>query len=135
MSYLNFITSSLFYMKTELDSQTKQLLQEVAGITGVDIKLINTVLENLLIAWLLKILKESPEKKLVTIPIPYIGNIGIRYNGEQLSSDSSEIFADADYFISMSDSFKKLIRDIYEGKSASLAEIIRAKIIKDVSGK
>ena len=122
-------------MKTELDSQTKQLLQEVAGITGVDIKLINTVLENLLIAWLLKILKESPEKKLVTIPIPYIGNIGIRYNGEQLSSDSSEIFADADYFISMSDSFKKLIRDIYEGESASLAEIIRAKIIKDVSGK
>ena len=67
-------------MKTELDNQTKQLLQEVAGITGVDIKLINTVLENLLIAWLLKILKESPEKKLVTIPIPYIGNIGIRYN-------------------------------------------------------
>ena len=122
-------------MKTELDNQTKQLLQEVAGITGVDIKLINTVLENLLIAWLLKILKESPEKKLVTIPIPYIGNIGIRYNGEQLSSDSSEIFADADYFISMSDSFKKLIRDIYEGKFASLAEIIRAKIIKDVSGK
>ena len=122
-------------MKTELDSQTKQLLQGVAGITGVDIKLVNTVLENLLIAWLLKILKESPEKKLVTIPIPYIGSIGIRYNGEQLSSDSSEIFADADYFISMSDSFKKLIRDIYEGKSASLAEIIRAKIIKDVSGK
>lgn len=122
-------------MKTELDSQTKQLLQEVAGITGVDIKLVNTVLENLLIAWLLKILKESPEKKLVTIPIPYIGSIGIRYNGEQLSSDSSEIFADADYFISMSDSFKKLIRDIYEGKFASLAEIIRAKIIKDVSGK
>ena len=122
-------------MKTELDSQTKQLLQEVAGITGVDIKLVNTVLENLLIAWLLKILKESPEKKLVTIPIPYIGSIGIRYNGEQLSSDSSEIFADADYFISMSDSFKKLIRDIYESKSASLAEIIRAKIIKDVSGK
>ena len=122
-------------MKTELDSQTKQLLQEVAGITGVDIKLVNTVLENLLIAWLLKILKESPEKKLVTIPIPYIGSIGIRYNGEQLSSDSSEIFADADYFISMSDSFKKLIRDIYEGKSASLAEIIRANIIKDVSGK
>lgn len=122
-------------MKTELDSQTKQLLQEVAGITGVDIKLVNTVLENLLIAWLLKILKESPEKKLVTIPIPYIGSIGIRYNGEQLSSGSSEIFADADYFISMSDSFKKLIRDIYEGKFASLAEIIRAKIIKDVSGK
>ena len=122
-------------MKTELDNQTKQLLQEVSGITGVDIKLINTVLENLLIAWLLKILKESPEKKLVTIPIPYIGSIGIRYNGEQLSSDSSEIFADADYFISISDSFKKLIRDIYEGKSASLAEIIRTKIIKDVSGK
>ena len=122
-------------MKTELDSQTKQLLQEVAGITGVDIKLVNTVLENLLIAWLLKILKESPEKKLVTIPIPYIGSIGIRYNSEQLSSGSSEIFADADYFISMSDSFKKLIRDIYEGKFASLAEIIRAKIIKDVSGK
>ena len=122
-------------MKTELDNQTKQLLQEVSGITGVDIKLVNTVLENLLIAWLLKILKESPEKKLVTIPIPYIGNIGIRYNGEQLSSDSSEIFADADYFISISDSFKKLIRDIYEGKSASLAEIIRTKIIKDVSGK
>ncbi len=122
-------------MKTELDNQTKQLLQEVSGITGVDIKLVNTVLENLLIAWLLKILKESPEKKLVTIPIPYIGSIGIRYNGEQLSSDSSEIFADADYFISISDSFKKLIRDIYEGKSASLAEIIRTKIIKDVSGK
>ena len=122
-------------MKTELDNQTKQLLQEVSGITGVYIKLVNTVLENLLIAWLLKILKESPEKKLVTIPIPYIGSIGIRYNGEQLSSDSSEIFADADYFISISDSFKKLIRDIYEGKSASLAEIIRTKIIKDVSGK
>lgn len=122
-------------MKTELDNQTKQLLQEVSGITGVDIKLVNTVLENLLIAWLLKILKESPEKKLVTIPIPYIGSIGIRYNGEQLSSDSSEIFADADYFISISDSFKKLIRDIYEGRSASLAEIIRTKIIKDVSGK
>ena len=122
-------------MKTELDSQTKQLLQEVASITGVDMKLVNTVLENLLIAWLLKILKESPEKKLVTIPVPYIGSIGIRYNGEQLSSDSSEIFADADYFISMSDSFKKLIRDIYEGKSASLAEIIRTKIIKDISGK
>lgn len=122
-------------MKTELDNQTKQLLQEVSGITGVDIKLVNTVLENLLIAWLLKILKESPEKKLVTIPIPYIGSIGIRYNGEQLSSDSSEIFADADYFISISDSFKKLIRDIYEGKSASLAEIIRTKIIKDISGK
>lgn len=122
-------------MKTELDSQTKQLLQEVANITGVDIKLVNTVLENLLIAWLLKILKESPEKKLVTIPVPYIGSIGIRYNGEQLSSDFSEIFADADYFISMSDSFKKLIRDIYEGKSASLAEIIRTKIIKDISGK
>lgn len=122
-------------MKTELDSQTKQLLQEVANITGVDIKLVNTVLENLLIAWLLKILKESPEKKLVTIPVPYIGSIGIRYKGEQLSSDSSEIFADADYFISMSDSFKKLIRDIYEGKSASLAEIIRTKIIKDISGK
>lgn len=122
-------------MKTELDNQTKQLLQEVSDITGVDIKLVNTVLENLLIAWLLKILKESPEKKLVTIPIPYIGSIGIRYNGEQLSSDSSEIFADADYFISISDSFKKLIRDIYEGKSTSLAEIIRTKIIKDVSGK
>ena len=31
--------------------------------------------------------------------------------------------------------YKKLIRDIYEGKSASLAEIIRTKIIKDISGK
>ena len=98
-------------------------------------KRVKTVWENLLIEGGLKILKESPEKKLVTIPIPYIGSIGIRYNGEQLSSDSSEIFADADYFISISDSFKKLIRDIYEGKSASLAEIIRTKIIKDVSGK
>lgn len=118
--------------RLDIDNQTKTLITEVSTLMGVDEKLVFSVLENLLIAWGLKILKDS-DNALISIPIPYIGTIGLRYKGDVVQSSTSDMTSDADYFLSISDNFKKFVYNLHDGKDEFLGSFMKEKICRDLN--
>jgi len=107
------------------DKDTKDMLTAISNIYGVKEDVIKEVWEYTLFYWFLQI--NSQNKKVKTIQVPFLGNIGVKYKNDSINEEG--IFADADIFVSLSDSFKKMLSDIYNGNKSSLIEFFDKNVI------
>lgn len=111
-----------------MDSQTKEMLQEISATFGVKSSIVESVWQYTIFTMLLKIAdKEDGMTKLV---IPYIGSIGIRNNGSIMKD--GKLMPDLESFVAVSDSFKEMFQKVRNGSFAELSEYIKTNYIDSV---
>lgn len=113
--------------KIALNKDTKELLDKISSLFGIKTDVIKDVWEYTLIVWLLEYANSNASLKRV--PVPYLGTIGLRFNGERLSNDD-KIEADIDSFIALDSNFKDLLKSVQNNSSEVVIDLIQTKIKK-----
>lgn len=115
-------------MKLQLDKNSKDMVEEISTLLGVKAEIVKTVWEFTLLTYLLKYSKS--ENKVKSLSIPYIGNIGIRYNGDSVENTKDSLSGDFDVFISLNDDFKKMLHSIEIGSTDEIINLLQNEIKK-----
>jgi hypothetical protein len=117
-------------MKTfEMDSDTKQMLQEISATFGVKNEIIKEVWEYTIFTILLKI-SEDPEKRQ-SINIPYLGHMLLEDNGI-VQDENGNAYHDIEPLVALSENFKNLYMKVCRGRFDDLSEYLEENYIKPV---
>lgn len=113
----------------DMDSETKQMLQEISATMGVKNEIVKEVWEFTLFAMLLRIAEkpEGPQK----ITIPYFGSILLRDKGIT-TDEEGNAYHEILPLVGMSDNFKKLYSKVTKGQFEELSEYLQENYIKPV---
>ena len=117
-------------MKTiDMDSDTKQMLQEISATMGVKNEIVREVWEFTIFTILLNIAEkpEGPQR----INIPYFGHLLFRDKG-LITNEKGEAEHDIDILVGMSENFKKLYLEACQGQYSALSEYLQENYIKPV---
>lgn len=117
--------------KLQIDRATKELLEDVADYFGCKPDTIRDVWEATLIVWLLKYSQD--DRTLKSLPLPFIGSLGLRPQGESINNETNKIESNFDAFISLNDQFKDLLKEATNNGSSKIAELYQEKIKKIAS--
>ena len=117
-------------MFLKLDKETKQLVEEISALSGIQRDVVREVWEFTFIRWLEQITND-PEK-LQSLVIPFLGSVGVRYTGDTLNEDGS-LETQADAFVSLSSSFRSILGDVYDEKRNIIIDILQKKIDNAIS--
>lgn len=112
-------------MFLKLDDETKLMLEEISAISGIQRDVVREVWEFTLIRWIEKLTKDP--KKLTTLQVPFMGQVGVRYVDDLLKEDGT-IETRVDAFLSLDSSFKAIVGDIYDEKKDIIINILQKKI-------
>lgn len=112
-------------MFLKLDDDTKSMLEEISAISGIQRDVVREVWEFTLIRWVEKLTKDP--KKLTTLTVPFLGQVGIRYVEDILKEDGT-IDTKADAYLALSPTFKTLVGDVYDEKLDVIIAILQKKI-------
>lgn len=117
-----------------LSPQDKELLKTVSTLFGVKPEIVQEVWEYTFLSWLLTMKDDQVIKHFA---IPYLGNIGIRFNNTySISNDGdSDLSQDIDTFVSVNANAKRLLSNANEGDFETLANIMQEKLIKILNAK
>ena len=108
------------------DENTKQFIKEISSLYGIKSEVVKEVLEYAAFVWILKI-AENPEK-LTTLTIPYLGNIGIRFKKDYINANG-EMGTDIDAFLSVNESFTRIISDLNACSLQRITEYFKTNYI------
>ena len=108
----------------ELDSETKEFIQDTATLFGIDSKSVQVVYEYLLLTWCMKLAKNC-DKRSVTLQIPYMGTVGLRFSDTETLNEDGELDLELDNYLILSDEFKKVIQEVRNKKTDYIAKFIR----------
>ena len=117
--------------KLQIDRATKELLEDVADYFGCKPDTIRDIWEATLIVWLLKYSQD--DRTLKSLPLPFIGSLGLRPQGESINNETNKIESNFDAFISLNDQFKDLLKEASNNGSSKIAELYQEKIKKIAS--
>ena len=95
------------------DNQTKEIINKIGALFGVSPSIVKEVWEYTVYVWMIQMM--SDPEKLHSFTIPYLGNVGLKFKDEFVNSDS-QLKTNCDAFLSVSQSFKDLIGDVYNNK-------------------
>lgn len=112
-------------MFLKLDDETKLMLEEISAISGIQRDVVREVWEFTLIRWIEKLTKDP--KKLTTLQVPFMGQVGVRYVDDLLKEDGT-METRVDAFLSLDPSFKAIVGDIYDEKKDIIISILQKKI-------
>lgn len=118
-------------MKLQLDKNSKDMVNDISTLLGVKNDIVRTVWEFTLLACLLKYSKS--ENKVKQLSIPYIGTLGIRYNGDSVENTSEKLTGDFDVFVALNDDFKKMLHSIEIGSTTEIINLLQNDIKKIAS--
>lgn len=111
------------------DEDTRGMLSEISSLFGVKVDIVRQVWQFTVFTMLLKI-ASADESKLTRFTIPYIGSMGLKYNGTIATSKGVE--PDLDVFVSLSDAFKNALSKAQNGNYAELSNYIQTKYIEPI---
>ena len=117
-------------MFLKLDEETRHTIEEISALSGIQRDVIREVWEFTFIRWVEQITREPT--KLNNLQVPFLGTIGVRYVEDQLGMDGS-IETTVDSFVSLSQFFKKVIGEVYDGKTGAIHELLEIKIDNAIS--
>ena len=117
--------------KLQIDRATKELLEDIADYFGCKSDTIRDVWEATLIVWLLKYSQD--DRTLKSLPLPFIGSLGLRPQGESINNETNKIESNFDVFVSLNDQFKDLLKEASNNGSSKIAELYQEKIKKIAS--
>jgi hypothetical protein len=109
----------------KLDEENRRLVEEISALSGIQRDIVREVWEFTLLRWI-EIITRDPQR-LQTLPIPFLGSVGVRYAGDTLKHDGT-LETQADAFVSLSPLFLKILGDVYDEKSNLLTDILEKKI-------
>lgn len=112
--------------KIFLNKNSKEMLDDISALLGVKSDIVKAVWEFTLISWLLKYSESDSKVKQITVP--YLGTIGIRYNGESISNDNDNISGEFDVYVALSENFKSLLHSVEINSSKEISEMLQEKI-------
>lgn len=118
-------------MKLQLDKNSKDMVNDISTLLGVKSDIVKTVWEFTLLAYLLKYSKS--ENKVKQISIPYVGTLGIRYNGDSIKNSNDKLSGDFDVFVALNDDFKKMLHSIEIGSTSEITNLLQSEIKKIAS--
>jgi hypothetical protein len=117
-------------MKTfDMDSDTKQMLQEISATFGVKNEIIKEVWEYTIFTVLLKI-AENPDKRQ-QINIPFLGHMLLKDNGIK-QDENNNTYRDIEPLVALSENFKNLYVKACRGQFDELSEYLEENYIKPV---
>lgn len=108
----------------ELDSETKEFIQKTATLFGIDSKSVQSVYEYLLLTWCMK-LAQNIDKKVISLQIPYMGTVGLRFGDTDILNENNELELDMDNYLILSDEFKHIVQEVRNKKTDYIAKYIR----------
>ena len=117
--------------KLQIDRATKELLEDIADYFGCKPDTIRDIWEATLIVWLLKYSQD--DRTLKSLPLPFIGSLGLRPQGESINNETNKIESNFDVFVSLNDQFKDLLKEASNNGSSKIAELYQEKIKKIAS--
>lgn len=112
-------------MFLKLDDETRHTIEEISALSGIQRDVIREVWEFTFIRWVEQITREPA--KLNNLQVPFLGTVGVRYVEDQLGMDGT-IETTVDSFISLFQFFKKVIGEVYDGKTGVLQDLLELKI-------
>lgn len=109
----------------KLEESTKNTILEVSALSGYSQSVVKECYEYLLLNWAVKI-ADNPDGE-ISLPIPYLGNITIKYIGDEVLS-SGELSTNLSYTVDFLPSFKKLVGEIEDEGYTEIIPLISKKI-------
>lgn len=109
----------------KLNDDTKAFVSEISALSGIPQNVIKEVLEYMIIGWSIKIV-DNPDE-FVELTIPYIGNIGVKYEGDSVTLDG-DLSTEVSSYVNLSPGFKKLIGDLHDEARTELISMLQRKI-------
>ena len=117
--------------KIQMDKSTKDLLEDISSYFGCKPDTIRDIWEITMIVWLLKYSQD--ERATKSLPLPFMGTIGLRPQGESINNETNKIESNFEVFVGLSDQFKELLKEASNNGSSKIAELYQDKIKKIAS--
>ena len=117
-------------MFLKLDDETRHTIEEISALSGIQRDVIREVWEFTFIRWIEQITRDPT--KLNNLQVPFLGTVGVRYVEDQLGMDGT-IETTVDSYVSLSNFFKKIIGEVYDGKANIITELLEIKIDNAIS--
>jgi len=115
----------------KLTEDDRFLIEELSALSGIQKDVIREVFEFLFIRWAESISQKSEEmsdkKTIANIRVPYLGTVGIRYVGDEVT-ESGSLNTLVDPFIALSSGFRKMIGDTIDEGDTVVKEMLKRKI-------
>jgi hypothetical protein len=109
----------------DLDKETKQLLEEISAISGIQKNVVREVWEFTALRWVEE-LSKNPEKR-AKLPIPFLGEASLKYEGDE-KAPSGGLYTQVSAFISLSDMMRTLVGHIHDSQDTVFHKILEEKI-------
>lgn len=109
----------------KVDEDTKNVMLEVSALSGISQNIIKEVYEYLLISWAVK-LAESPDE-FAKLAIPYMGTAEVKFKEDNIDP-AGNLQTEVDVRIKLSDSFKKLVGNLYNEEQTEIIDLLKKKI-------
>ena len=109
----------------KLNEDTKVFITEISALSGIPQNVVKEVLEYMIIRWSIKIV-DNPDE-FVELTVPYIGNVGIKYERDVVNQDG-DLSTEVSSYVNLSPSFKKLVGDLHDEARTELIEMLQRKI-------
>lgn len=112
-------------MFLKLSDEQKKFIDEVSALSGIQKEVLRECWEFTLVRWAEQI--ASSPAKLVTLEVPFLGKVGIRYQGD-IVENSGAVSTEVESFIDLSSQFKKLVGDIEDEGDSVVTDLLKKKI-------
>lgn len=109
----------------KLNEDTKIFITEISALSGIPQNVVKEVLEYMIIRWSIKIV-DNPDE-FVELTVPYIGNVGVKYEKDMVNQDG-DLVTEVSSYINLSSAFKKLVGDLHDEARTELVEMLQRKI-------
>ncbi len=109
----------------KLNEDTKAFVIEISALSGIPQNVVKEVLEYMLVDWAVKITDRPDE--FVELSIPYIGNIGVKYEKDIITPEG-DLSTEVSSYVNLSSSFRKLIGDLHDEARTELNDLLQRKI-------
>lgn len=108
-----------------LTEDSRNIVQEISALSGYNQNIVKEILEYFLIDWALKITEKPDDYAELTIP--YIGKIGVKYEGDIRMPDE-QVKTNVSSYVELSEFFKKLVGDLHDEGQTEIDKALKRKI-------
>jgi hypothetical protein len=111
-------------MYFKLNTELKQLIDEISALSGIQKEVIREVWEFTFIRWAEQL---TLGEKLTVLEVPFLGKVGVKYEGDEIL-DNGLLDTKVGSFLDLSPTFRKLVGDIRDEKASVVNDLLKKKI-------
>lgn len=109
----------------KLEESTKNLILEVAALSGYSQSIVKECYEYMVLNWAVKLADHPGE--VVSLDVPFLGTVNVKYDGDEVLP-TGELSTKLLYNVTFLPSFKKLVGEIEDEGYTEIIPLITKKI-------